>query len=222
MASSARRQASAMLSPIIARFSSRLTPSACSAWRARLADQRDHRRPGLPDRCQHRIVGRTAPRPPRHPEGAQLRMAQQRRLDEERIVGRIGPGPAALDVVDPEPVKLPGDPQLVGDGEVDALRLGAVAEGGVVEVQARHSSRHSVTCLPYLLAGTPCDKSDLRILSASAKSPFAQSSTPRLDLALYLFPRYLRVHRGRTAGAATPPKRQDLHPGLTNLHSAHI
>ena len=83
--------------------------------RRALADQRDHRRPGLEQPDQPRVVGGAAARPPRHPERAQLGLPELRRIGEERIVGRVGAGPAALDIVDAERVQLAGDAQLVLD-----------------------------------------------------------------------------------------------------------
>ena len=41
----------------------------------------------------------------------------------------------ARDVAHAQAVELLGDGQLVGDGEVEALLLGAVAQGGVVDVE---------------------------------------------------------------------------------------
>ena len=43
--------------------------------------------------------------------------------------------PAALDEADADLVQQPGDGQLVGDGVADALALGAVAQGGVEDVE---------------------------------------------------------------------------------------
>ena len=57
-------------------------------------------------------------------------------MREEGGVGGIGAGPAALDVVDADAVQLAGDRRLVGHAEIDALRLRAVAQGGIVEVDA--------------------------------------------------------------------------------------
>ena len=53
---------------------------------------------------------------------------------EELLVLGVGPGPAALDEGDAEVVELLGHPQLVVDGERQALLLGAVAQGGVEDV----------------------------------------------------------------------------------------
>ena len=53
---------------------------------------------------------------------------------EELLVLGVGARPAALDVLDTEVVELLGDPQLVVDGERQALLLAAVPQGGVVDV----------------------------------------------------------------------------------------
>src|SRR5699024_8175011 len=54
---------------------------------------------------------------------------------EELRVPRDGTGPPALDVGDAELVEMPGDGELVGDRQREALLLGAVAQRGVVEVE---------------------------------------------------------------------------------------
>ena len=61
---------------------------------------------------------------------------RRRRALEEGVVGRVGAGPAALDIVDAEPVELAGDRRLVGGPEIDALRLRPVAQRRVVEIDA--------------------------------------------------------------------------------------
>ena len=55
---------------------------------------------------------------------------------EERRVGRIGAGIAALDIVDAELVEHPRDEDLVLQREVEARRLLAVAQSRVEEVEA--------------------------------------------------------------------------------------
>ena len=55
---------------------------------------------------------------------------------EELGVARVGAGPAALDEAHAEVVQVPGDGQLVRDGEVDALALRAVAQRGVEDMEA--------------------------------------------------------------------------------------
>ena len=57
-------------------------------------------------------------------------------LLEVGCVAGVGAGEAALDPLDAELVELLGDAHLIGDGEGDALHLGAVAEGGVVELNS--------------------------------------------------------------------------------------
>jgi hypothetical protein len=42
---------------------------------------------------------------------------------EERIVGRVGARPAALDIVDADPVESQGDGRLIVRAEIDALGL---------------------------------------------------------------------------------------------------
>ncbi len=111
-----------------------------------LADQRDHGRARLEQRHEARIVGGTAARAAGHAEGAQPRLFQLWWIREKRVVGRVGTGPAALDIVDPERVELPRDPELVSDREVDTLGLRPVAQRGVVEPDplTGHARRQSV------------------------------------------------------------------------------
>src|SRR5208283_5651610 len=51
----------------------------------------------------------------------------------------IGARPAALDIMDPELRQLPGDADLVGQGQGEIFRLGAVPQGGVVDLYLAHS-----------------------------------------------------------------------------------
>ncbi len=55
---------------------------------------------------------------------------------EEGGIGGVGARPAALDVVDADAVQLARDRRLVGDAEVDTLRLRAVAQRRIVKVHA--------------------------------------------------------------------------------------
>ncbi len=64
---------------------------------------------------------------------------------EQFGVGRIGAGIAALDIVDAELVEHAGDRQLVGEREVDAVGLRAVAQRGVEQIEA--FAWPSVSCL---------------------------------------------------------------------------
>ena len=69
------------------------------------------------------------------PEGRQLGMLELDllRAGEELDVARIGARPAAFDVGHAEAFELGGDAQLVIDGEMNALPLRAVAEGGIID-----------------------------------------------------------------------------------------
>ncbi len=108
-----------------------------------LADQGDDLGGGGEQRLESRIVVGAAAGAPRHAEGGEARMAQFGRVREELVVGGVGAGPAALDVVDAEAVEFGGDCHLVGGGEVHALGLCAVAQGAVVQINpfAVHWSR---------------------------------------------------------------------------------
>jgi hypothetical protein len=77
------------------------------------------------------VVGGTAAGAPGHAEGDEPCGLEGWRIGEEGIVGRIGTGPAALDVVDPEIVQRLGDGEFVGHVEVDALSLRPVAQGRI-------------------------------------------------------------------------------------------
>src|SRR6185295_1570918 len=79
-------------------------------------------------------------RPMRHPEGGELRLAEAEpaRGLEELLVARVRPRVPALDDVDAEVVQALDDAQLVVEGEGDVLGLGAVAQRGVVELDALH------------------------------------------------------------------------------------
>ena len=65
---------------------------------------------------------------------ARARVQLLRGPGEELGVLRVGAGPAALDERHPEVVELLGHPELVVDGQGQALLLGAVAQGGVEDV----------------------------------------------------------------------------------------
>ena len=92
-----------------------VTPSATSTWKSQVLPTRQSR-PRAP-------LPRTAARPgslaalrPRAASCRKRRAAhgERRRLGEERVVGRIGAGPAALDIVDAEQVQLARDAILSG------------------------------------------------------------------------------------------------------------
>jgi len=90
---------------------------------------------GLKQRRQTGIVRRRAARSPRHAKGGEFRVetvvaAKQFRVD------RIGAGIAAFDIVDAKPVEHAGNRQLVGQREIDAIGLRAVAQRGVEQIEA--------------------------------------------------------------------------------------
>jgi hypothetical protein len=101
-----------------------------------LADQAGDRGRGIEDGGKAGIVGRAVAGAPGHAESREARVLERRQLGEEGIVGGVGARPAALDVVEAQAVEGNRDRPLVGDGEIDALGLGAVAQRAVVEIDA--------------------------------------------------------------------------------------
>ena len=101
-----------------------------------LADEADGLRARIHHLRQHLVIGRRAPGAFGHAEGEEGGAFQFRRGGEEIAIGRVGAGPAALDIVDAERIEREGDAPLVVAGEIHALRLLAVAESGVEEVEA--------------------------------------------------------------------------------------
>ena len=101
----------------------------------RLADEADGGGSGVQDRGEDVVIIGRPPGALGHAEGGEggAGLGPGR---EKVAVGRVGAGPAALDIVDADPVERMGDLHLVGDGELHALRLLAVAKGRVVEVEA--------------------------------------------------------------------------------------
>ena len=95
-----------------------------------LADKADGGGIGVQHGGQNIVVFGTAPYPLGHAKGGH-RGAGGGRVGEEFAIGRVGTGPAAFDVIDTEGVKGGGDLVLFGGGELDALGLLAVAQGGV-------------------------------------------------------------------------------------------
>ena len=74
------------------------------------------------------------------PKAATRACSQRQLADFLEILEVLGIGQriAALDEIDAQLVEPLGDVQLVLQGEVDALALAAVAQGGVVDVDACH------------------------------------------------------------------------------------
>ena len=103
-----------------------------------LGDQRHHRRAGLAQGGDLRIVGGHRVRPAGRAERRQLRVGQPQlgaRPPEELGVLRDRARPSALDEPDTELVQPPRDGELVGHGQGQALLLGTVAQGGVVDME---------------------------------------------------------------------------------------
>src|SRR5262249_34919916 len=76
----------------------------------------------------------------RHAEGHDLRVLEREFAGflEVLEVLRVGQRVTALDVVHAQFVEPAREEQFVLQGEVDAFALAAVAEGGVVDLNARH------------------------------------------------------------------------------------
>ena len=125
---------------------SRGSPRASCARPARRVRCATSRRGTPPDAREStsawtRVLRRDPAGPTGGPEGGEGRVAQVELGPgalEELGVLRVRTGPPALDEVDPEIVEQPGDGELVGHREVEPLLLGAVAQGGVVDVQRFH------------------------------------------------------------------------------------
>jgi hypothetical protein len=103
-----------------------------------LGDQGHDRGERVEERADLRVVAGADAGPPRRSERCQRGVAQSqlgRRPGEELGVLRYRPGPSTLDEADAEVVEVPGDRELVLDGEREALLLGAVAQGGVVDLE---------------------------------------------------------------------------------------
>ena len=125
------------------------------------------------------IVLRAPARPSRHAEDGKLGMDKIGHRGVESVVRRVGAGPAALDVIDAEPVEFLGDGDLVVDVEVNPLGLGAIAQCTVVKIDPS-----IVAHPPRLQSLVPSGKSSntipltlslSRIRSASAKSRLARA-----------------------------------------------
>ena len=129
------------MSAIIAMFSSPVVRSARSACRRScLATSATTGRLGVDQRADLRVVDRARPGLAGAAERGQLRVAEVQLLggplEELGVLGHRA-RPAALDEADAELVEQRRDGQLVGDGEVHPLLLGAVAQGRVVDLERR-------------------------------------------------------------------------------------
>jgi hypothetical protein len=87
-----------------------------------------------------RVLVGPHPAPAGHAEGGHLRGTHILALElvEELGVLGIAGREAGLDVVDPDLHQVNGNGNLLADTEAHALPLESVAEGGVIEVDARH------------------------------------------------------------------------------------
>ena len=106
-----------------------------------LAVDRDDRGIDLEQAADLGVFGGTHALAAGRTEGRQLGVLELDllRAGEELDVAGIGARPAAFDVGHAEALELGGDAQLVIDGEMNALPLRAVAEGGVIDFDgARH------------------------------------------------------------------------------------
>jgi hypothetical protein len=103
-----------------------------------LRDDRDDRCARVAEGGHERVVRRGHPGAAGGAEGRELRVLQVElgpAPAEELGVLRVRSRPAALDEADAEVVQVPRDHQLVGDGEVQPLLLGTVAQRRVVDVE---------------------------------------------------------------------------------------
>ena len=106
-----------------------------------LADDRDHRRPRGDQRPHAGIVLGLDAAPPRHAEGADLRVLQveiPHALKKLRVLfvrQRIAP----FDEIEAEAVQPLGDQQLVLQRKADPFALAAVAKRGVVDLNPAHN-----------------------------------------------------------------------------------
>ena len=78
-----------------------------------LADQADGLHLATQGDGKARVVAGAAPAAAGHAEGGQLGAGERWRLRKERVVGRVGARPTALDIVDAQLVERPGNGDLV-------------------------------------------------------------------------------------------------------------
>jgi hypothetical protein len=100
----------------------------------RLGDEADGVGLGVEQRAEAGIVRRRAAGATRHPERRERRV-ELAMFGEQLRVGRIGARIAPLDIVHAEIVQQRDDDDLVVQSEVDAIRLRAVAQGGVEQIK---------------------------------------------------------------------------------------
>jgi len=125
-----------------------------------LSEDGDHGSAGRGQGLEVRIVFRLVLRLVRASKGADPGMSQGIVLDllKELDVLGIGSGPSPLDVIHPEPVESHGDSELVLDRKGEILRLSAVPEGGVVDLNATDGHLGSRLVQPESLVKGPHGK----------------------------------------------------------------
>ena len=94
----------------------------------------DDIRLGGKERGEARIVRRRAAGPARHAEGRDFR-TRRTLFRKEGRVDRIGARIAGFDIVDAELIEHARDRELVGEREVDAIGLRAIAQRGVEQIK---------------------------------------------------------------------------------------
>src|SRR5688500_1684863 len=98
---------------------------------------------------------------------------------EELLVLRVRAGPAALDVREARLVQAPGDLQLVGQAQDEALALRAVAQGRVVE---EDRSAHAGTSAPWPMRASRKPATD-SVPSVPPRSPVRGPSSRQASTA---------------------------------------
>ena len=126
-----------------------------------LADDTDRPRARIQHGRQHIVIRGPASGPLGNAEGAEPCTGAQRG-GKELAIRRIGPRPAALDIIEAQLIERRRDAVLFGGGELHPLRLLSVAQVGVVEIE------------PFFHVNASS-------LAASNPGP-GRSSTPALDI----------------------------------------
>ena len=101
-----------------------------------LAKNRHHRRLRLEQKRNLRVIADRRVRAPRRSECRQLCVLELERfrLAEKFHILRVRTRPAAFNEIDAERIKPLGNAQLVQDRQLESFTLGAVTQGGVIEV----------------------------------------------------------------------------------------
>ncbi len=135
----------------------------------RLRDEGDDGRLAVDEGAHERVRRRLAADPSRGTEGRE-RGVLEREFgggpgEELRVLG-VRAGPATFDEADSEVVEVRRDRELVRHGEVEALLLGTITQGGVVDVQVAHSCRLDLfSCVGFAKTCVSSVAVDLRCCS---------------------------------------------------------